>query len=214
MFELGGFRLRQTGLAHAWMYVWMGITSSVVLSIWPNWSSSLLFIFLFFQAKKKIHQTPSLHQHGTKRSSGALTPRTMSAFWEMRASTVGVGGQERGEGWCGSPFHTCPWLLTHPSLLSDTFILLGSSWQDRMLLGRGVGEDNAPTRSFKQFSQLSGHELSLRRCCWRSWMWKPWPCLSCPRRPQTSGCEAWGTGHWPAGAHQCGPPYGRLDSAL
>ncbi len=99
MFELGEFKLPQTRMAHAWVYVWvrMGMRPSAVLSIWPSWSSSiLLFIFSFLSRKEKSQTlNPTFHQHSAKprpslcESSRALTPRTMPPFWERRTGRLG-----------------------------------------------------------------------------------------------------------------------------
>lgn len=100
MFELGEFRLPRTRMAHAWVYVWMrmGIKPPAVLSIRPSWSSSILLIFSFFKQKRKSQTlNPTFHQHGAKlrpllcKSSRALTPRTMSPFWERERTTGRLG---------------------------------------------------------------------------------------------------------------------------
>lgn len=219
MFELGEFRLPWTRMAHAWVYVWMrmGIKPPAVLSIRPSWSSPILLIFSFFLSRKENpkHRTPLFTNTVPNFAPccvsrpGLWPPEQCHPF--ERGGQVGLGGRT----WEGGRVTWVPLsnlsMTSHPPLAIIWLFSLGFFMARWDAVGTG---GHSPHPLFQMVQSVKGRGLSLRRCCWRSWMWRPRPCPRCPRRPQTCGCEAWGRGHWPAGAHQYGPPYGKLDSAL
>lgn len=178
------------------------------------------FYFLFFKQKRKI---PNTEPHFLTNTVPNLAPYCVSrpGLWPPeQCHPFEKGGQVGWGGWTWEGWRVTWVSLRNPSMTSHAppcQLLLGLFMARWDAVGRGdtVWRRPHPLDSFKWFSQsVKGHGLSLRRCCWRNWMWRPRPCPRCPRRPPTCGCGAWGRGHWPAGAHQCGPLYGTLDSAL
>jgi len=173
------------------------------------------FPFSLFLSRKEQTQTlkPTFHQPSSK----LLPVRVVQGFDPQNNATI--LRKERSMRWMkgdvGLPSQPVHDFSPSPRRRLTRFSF--SSWQGGMLLGGGTAwrRPPAPHHSFKWISpSVAGRGLSLRRCCWRNWRWRPRPCPRCPRRPPTCGCGASGRGHWPAGAHRCGPPYGRLDSAL
>lgn len=192
----------------------MGLRPSAVL---PSGQAEAVLYFVLFSRFMQLRtlqtQNPNYHPHSVSpcwASCPGLWPPEQCHPFENETRRLGWADMRgmRGDG--GLPFHTWPSLPTHP-LLESAFFLCGCWLQRGMLLWQRT---HATHHTHTNSKRSVPDGLSLRRCCWRSWMWKPWPCWSCPRRLQTSGCEAWGRGHWPVGARRCGPPFGRLDSAL
>lgn len=211
-------------MAHACVYVWvrMDMWPSAVLPIWPSWSSSiLLFIFSFLSRKKKIPNTEP-HVSPTQCQTSPHAVWVVQGFDPQNNATLYENeGQVGWGGWTLDEWRVTWVSLHNPSMTSHPPLAVVWPVSLRFFVARwdadGRGDSTVPPapHSFKCFHQsVKGCGLSLRRCCWRSWMWRPLPFPKYPRRQPTCGCGAWGRGHWPAGAHRCGPPYGRLDSAL
>lgn len=198
MFALGELRLPRTRMAHAWVYVWvrMGMRSSAVLPVWPSWSSSiLLFIFSFLSRKENPkHWTPLFT---ITVPNLALCCVSRLGLWppeqchpsETRGQ-VGWGGWT-WEGWKVTwVFLPNQSMTSHPPLAAVWPVSLGFFMARWGGVGRGTQYGVAHTQLFQMVQSVKGRGLSLRRCCWRSWMWRPRPCPRCPRMPPTCGCGA------------------------
>lgn len=179
--------------------------------------------FLFLSRNVKSQNTEPIFTYTVPNltpccmSQPGLSPGAMSPVWDKRTGRLGWVDIRGPNGGTSPPSY--PSTTSHPPLAVVRPVSLGLSMARWDAVGRGghimASPPLTPSHCFKLFSQsLKKRGLSLRRCCLRSWMWRPQPWPRCLKRPQICECEAWGRGRWPAGAHRCGPLYGRLDNAL
>lgn len=201
--KLAGFTLPWTRMAHACVWTSISFRPSAVLP--SGQGEAVIYVFLFSLFKQKenlfIHMVLPLLRNLPR----ALTPRTVSRVWESDAQ---AGANRRAVRGGDGIYPSTPSSPPRSGVWPVSLWLFVARWAAAMT------EDTFPSPTPTLSKRSVTYGLSLRRCCWRSWMWKPWPCWRCRTRLQTSGCEAWGRGHWPVGARRCGPPFGIQDSAL